>query len=241
MKTHRYTQSIQNSRNGTDWKTSSWKTKSRMNVTIAICLGGWNVWKVCVWVCTVCAVIICLCLSVHCLCCYHQPAANGTSRTGYMLSQSAVVDPPGAASCSVMHRHATRQVCGKPNYTVIQHLDTRNTDCDRQTIHYAVHNVIFDKFRPAIGRHLNSHWYRWEFLWLCICSECAVLFVKTVCAVYSLWSCSGLWPTPCSVNCCAAVCRDVAHFRHRTLPGDCPQIPCNWVPVSGQMCAHLCV
>ena len=39
MKTHRYTESIQNYRNGTDWKTSSCKTKSRMDVTIAICLG----------------------------------------------------------------------------------------------------------------------------------------------------------------------------------------------------------
>jgi hypothetical protein len=38
MKTHRYMESRQNSRNGTDWKTSSWKTKSRINVTIATCL-----------------------------------------------------------------------------------------------------------------------------------------------------------------------------------------------------------
>jgi hypothetical protein len=89
----------------------------------------------------------CYHLSVHCLCslpqcCYHlsvnaapQPAANGRSRTGCTFSQSAVVDPPGAASCSVTHRHATRQVCGKPIYTVIQHLDTRNrTATDRQYI-----------------------------------------------------------------------------------------------------------
>jgi hypothetical protein len=65
--------------------------------------------------------------------CEGQPAADGRSRTGCTFSQSAVVDPPGAASCSVMHRHATLQAHGKPNYTVLQHLDTRNTDCDRQT------------------------------------------------------------------------------------------------------------
>jgi len=98
---------------------------------------------------------------------------------------------------------------------------------DRHTIYYAVYNIIFDKFWPAIGRHLNSNRYRWELLWLCMCSECAVLFVKTVCAVYSLWSSSGLWPTPCSVSCCAADCLcDVTHFRQdtaRRLSTDCPQ------------------
>jgi len=66
-----------------------------------------------------------------------------------------------------MHRHATRQVCGKPNYTVLQHGHTVHglRQTDRHTIYYVnyavfVYNVIFDKFLSAIGRLLNSSSYR---------------------------------------------------------------------------------
>lgn len=130
MKTHRYTESIQNSHNETGWKTSRWKTKSRMNVTLTICLGD-EMFGNSVFECALSVLLTAVLLSSLCERSLLQMA--DLEPVARSVSQSAVVDPPGAASYSVMHRHATRQVCRKPNYTVIQQLDTRNVDCDRQT------------------------------------------------------------------------------------------------------------
>jgi hypothetical protein len=189
MKTHRYTESIQNSRNGSDWKTSSWTTKSSMNVTVAICLGdemfGMSVFEcalsvllssVCVWVCTVCApcrsaVIIGLWTQRGNLLqmAYLEPAARSVSQPSWIR-----LAPRHAASCTVT---LLVRSAGSPImlwYGTWTH-GLRQTD--RQTDVQCCICLLcyFRQISACIGSHLNSNRYRWELLWLYMCSQCVVL------------------------------------------------------------------
>lgn len=166
MKTHRYTESIQNSRNGTDWKTSSWKTRSRMNVTIAICLGdemfGKSVSECALSVLLTAVLLSSVCERSAAACCKWQ-----ISNRLHVQSISRL----GSAWRRVMQRHAlSRYSSGLWEAqlscdTAPGHTEHGLRPTDRLTVPYAnyavfVYNVTIDKFRPAIGHHLNINTYR---------------------------------------------------------------------------------
>ena len=180
MQTHRHTDSIQSSRKGTDWKTSSWKTKSRMNVIIAICLGdemfgkpvcecALSVLLTAVLLSSVCALSVLLTAMLLSSVCERSAEVCCKWQISNRLHVQSI-SRRGSAWRRVMQRHAPSRYSSGLREAQL-YCDTApghtEQDCDRQTgtIYYVnyvvfVYNVIFYKFLPAIGCHLNISTYR---------------------------------------------------------------------------------
>jgi hypothetical protein len=124
MKTHKYMESIQNSRNWTYWKTPSWKTKSRMNVTITMkCEDESCSECLCLSVhCVLLTATLCsVCVSVHCLCSYRNAVfclwTHRRSLYKWQISNRLHVQSisrRGSAWRRVMPRHAASRYSSGP-------------------------------------------------------------------------------------------------------------------------------